>query len=251
MRTYFTALFATLTALVVPAVMSAQPGSDALELAVPSDYRIAGITVLGAEYTDVQAVKLFSGLQVGDEVVIPGERLAAAVRNLWDQRLFSDVSIELAERRDSDVYLVIRVKEMPRLTRYGFTGVKRGEQETLRGKLDLVRGQIVNENLKVTARRILEDHYLEKGYFDATVSISSTPDSILENAAGVNIDIDKGEKIKIGTIQVSGSSALDEKSIKRRMKNTKERAWWRIFKSSKFIEEEFNADLEGVTAYYR
>ena len=41
--------------------------------------------------------------------------------------------------------------------------MKRGEQETLRGKLDLVRGQIVNENLKVTARRILEDHYIEKG----------------------------------------------------------------------------------------
>lgn len=251
MRTYFTALFATLMALAIPAVTWAQPGSDALDLAVPSDYRIAGITVLGAEYTDVQAVKLFSGLQVGDEVIIPGERLAAAVKNLWDQRLFSDVSIELAERRDGDVYLVIRVEEMPRLTRYGFTGVKRGEQETLRGKLDLVRGQIVNENLKVTARRILEDHYREKGYFDATVSITSAPDSVLENAAGVNIDIDKGEKIKIGTIQVMGSSALDETSIKRRMKNTKERAWWRIFKSSKFIEEEFNADLEGVTAYYR
>ena len=145
----------------------AQPGSDAVDLAVPSDYRIAGVTVLGAEFTDVQAVKLFSGLQVGDEVTIPGDRLSAAVRNLWDQRLFSDVSIELAERRDEDVYLVIRVKEMPRLTRYSFSGVKRGEQETLRGKLDLVRGQIVNENLKVTTQRILQDHYLEKGFFDA------------------------------------------------------------------------------------
>ena len=70
MRTYFTALFAVMLALAVPAVMWAQPGSDAIDLAVPSDYRIAGITVLGAEYTDVQAVKLFSGLQVGDEVVI-------------------------------------------------------------------------------------------------------------------------------------------------------------------------------------
>ena len=84
-----------------------------LDLAVPSDYRIAGITVLGAEFTDVEAVKLFSGLQVGDEVTFPGDRISDAVRNLWDQRLFSDVSIELAERRGDDVYLVIRVVEMP------------------------------------------------------------------------------------------------------------------------------------------
>ncbi|MGB1573076.1 MAG: hypothetical protein ACPG85_02255, partial [Flavobacteriales bacterium] len=92
----------------------AQPAETSLDLAVPSDYRIAGLTVLGAEFTDVQAVKLFSGLQVGDEVTIPGDRISDAVRNLWDQRLFSDVSIELAERRGDDVYLVIRVVEMPR-----------------------------------------------------------------------------------------------------------------------------------------
>jgi len=140
---------------------------------------------------------------------------------------------------------------MPRLPKYGFTGVKRGEQETLRGKLDLVRGQIVNENLKVTARRILEDHYRDKGYFDARVTISSTPDSVLENAAGVNIDIDKGEKVKVGVIAVNGAEALDAKTIRRRMKNTKERAWWRIFKPSKYLEEELNADIESVVAYYR
>ena len=211
--------------VLIAAGLRAQPGTGNVDLAVPSDYRIAGLTVLGADYTDVQAVKLFSGLQVGDEITIPGDRLSDAVRNLWDQRLFSDVSIELAERRDRDVYLVIRVEEMPRLTRYGFTGVRRGEQETLRGKLDLVRGQIVNENLKVTTRRILEDHYREKGFFDAQVTITSTQDSVLENAAGVNIDIVKGEKIKVGVIRVEGSDALSEKILKRRMKNTKERAW--------------------------
>ena len=78
----------------------AQPGSSTVDLKVPSEYRIAGLTVLGADFTDVQAVKLFSGLQIGDEVLIPGDRISEAVRNLWDQRLFSDVSIELAERRD-------------------------------------------------------------------------------------------------------------------------------------------------------
>ena len=229
----------------------AQPTEMTLDLAVPSDYRIAGLTVLGAEFTDVQAVKLFSGLQIGDEITIPGDRISDAVRNLWDQRLFSDVSIELAERRGDDVYLVIRVVEMPRLTKYGFSGVKRGEQETLRGKLDLVRGQIVNENLKVTTRRILEDHYVEKGYFDARVTVTDTRDTLLENASRVDIHIDKGQKVKVGEIRIDGAEAVPDKTIKRKMRNVKERAWWRIFKASKYLEEEFTADLDGIVAYYR
>lgn len=228
-----------------------QANETSVNLAVPAEYRIAGLTVLGADFTDVQAVKLFTGLRVGDDVTIPGDRISEAVRNLWNQRLFSDVSVELAEKRGDDVYLVIRVVEMPRLTQYAFSGVKRGEQETLRGKLDLVRGQIVNENLMVTTQRILQDHYIDKGFYDAKVTVTSAKDSILENAARVDIQIEKGGKIKVGEIQIVGAENLTQKALKRRMKNVKERAWWRIFKASKFLESEFSDDMEGLVALYR
>lgn len=228
-----------------------QANETSVNLAVPAEYRIAGLTVLGADFTDVQAVKLFTGLRVGDDVTIPGDRISEAVRNLWNQRLFSNVSVELAEKRGDDVYLVIRVVEMPRLTQYAFSGVKRGEQETLRGKLDLVRGQIVNENLMVTTQRILQDHYIDKGFYDAKVTVTSAKDSILENAARVDIQIEKGGKIKVGEIQIVGAENLTQKALKRRMKNVKERAWWRIFKASKFLESEFSDDMEGLVALYR
>ena len=228
-----------------------QANETSVNLAVPAEYRIAGLTVLGADFTDVQAVKLFTGLRVGDDVTIPGDRISEAVRNLWNQRLFSNVSVELAEKRGDDVYLVIRVVEMPRLTQYAFSGVKRGEQETLRGKLDLVRGQIVNENLMVTTQRILQDHYIDKGFYDAKVTVTSAKDSILENAARVDIQIEKGGKIKVGEIQIVGAENLTHKALKRRMKNVKERAWWRIFKASKFLESEFSDDMEGLVALYR
>ena len=244
---------AFLSLLAMTTVLSgwSQANESSVNLAVPAEYRIAGLTVLGAEFTDVQAVKLFTGLRVGDDVTIPGDRISEAVRNLWNQRLFSDVSVELAEKRGDDVYLVIRVVEMPRLTQYAFSGVKRGEQETLRGKLDLVRGQIVNENLMVTTQRILQDHYIDKGFYDAKVTVTGTQDSILENAARVDIQIEKGGKIKVGEIQIVGAENVTQKTLKRRMKNVKERAWWRIFKASKFLESEFSDDMEGLVALYR
>jgi outer membrane protein insertion porin family len=87
-----------------------------------STYTLGGLTVLGADYTDAQAVKLFSALQIGQELNIPGEDVTRAIRNLWAQDLFSDISVELAEVRDNLAYVVIRVEELPRLTRYTFQG---------------------------------------------------------------------------------------------------------------------------------
>ena len=55
----------------------------------------------------------------------------------------------------------------------------------------------------------------------------------------------------MGEIRIAGAKPLTEKTLKRKMRNVKERAWWRIFKASKFLEEEFNADLEALVAYYR
>ena len=82
-----------------------------IDYAAPLNYRIAGITVLGAEFTDVQAVKLFSGLQEGDEITIPGDAITDAIRKLWKQRLFTDIGIYAAEFRGNEVFLVISLKE--------------------------------------------------------------------------------------------------------------------------------------------
>ena len=51
-----------------------------LDLSIPQNYRIGGITVLGAEYTDVQAVKLFSALQIGANITIPGDDIGKLLR---------------------------------------------------------------------------------------------------------------------------------------------------------------------------
>ena len=246
MKANFT--FSTIAVLSLLTLGSIQ--AQTLDLAIPQDYRIAGLTVMGAEYTDVQAIKLFTGLKVGEEIRIPGDRIARAIHNLWDQRLFDDVSVEVAERREQDVYLVVRVLEIPRLSHYGFDGVKRSEQETLRDKLDIVRGQVVNNHLRATTRRILLDHYYEKGYFDAEIAIKVIPDSILDNAASVHIDIHKGEKIKIGELSIIGAVELKEKVLLRKMKNTKEQTFLRIFKPSKYLASDFQDDLDAVIAHY-
>ena len=213
-------------------------------------YTIAGLTVIGADYTDAQAVKLFSALQIGQEITLPGEEIAKAIRNLWVQQLFDDIAIELAEVRGSEVFLVIQVKELPRLTRYAFTGVSRSEQETLKGKVELLTGRVVNENVIATARKRLREHYHDKGYWDADIDIVQTSDSTFENGARLDIAVAKGSKIKVGEIVLVGTEKIETKRLLRSMKDLKQQEWFRIFKSSKFVEVNLEDARSQLIALY-
>ncbi len=215
-----------------------------------STYTLGGLTVLGADYTDAQAVKLFSALQIGQELNIPGEDVTRAIRNLWAQDLFSDISVELAEVRDNLAYLVIRVEELPRLTRYTFQGISRSEQETLKGEIELLTGRVVNDNVVKTARKRLNDYYAEKGYWDAEVNIIQKSDTAFENGARLSISIEKGAKVKVGEIVLAGTEKIEAKKVLQSMKDLKSKKWYRIFKSSKFVEENVDLAMASVTALY-
>ena len=223
---------------------------ELIDLSVPRKYTIAGLTVLGAEHTDVQAIKLFSSLQVGQEIDIPGDALKRAITGLWAQDLFADIQLEVAEVRGNEVYLVIRVQELPRLTRYSISGVNRSEQETVKGKIDLLTGRILDENVMAVASKRIRDHYVEKGFLDVMVTMEQQADTMFANGTKLRIGIDKGEKVKIDQIVFHGADAMDSEVLARKMKDTKERRWWRFYKASKFLENAFESDLDNVVNHY-
>ena len=208
-----------------------------IDLSLSSTYKIAGERV-GAEYTDVQAIKLFSSLR-GQDIEIPGDALKRAITALWAQDLFADIQIEVAEVRGRDAYVVIRVQELPRLTRYSITGVGRSEQETVKGKIDLLTGRILDENVKAVATKRIRDHYVEKGFLDVAIAMDQQPDTLFANGTKLRIDIQKGEKVKIDQIAFHSVEAMDVQELTRKLKETKERRWWRFFKPSKYLESSF------------
>jgi outer membrane protein insertion porin family len=216
----------------------------------PLKYKVAGITVLGTQFTDAQAIKLFSGLVEGKEILIPGEDITEAVRKLWKQHLFKDVEIQIAEIRGADVFLVIQVKEMERLGTFRFEGIKKGEADNIREKLDLRSGRVCDENLKMTAKNAILDYYVEKGFFNADVKIREIPDPIVNNALQLTFEVKKGSRVKIEWIDIQGNDQLTDQKLKRTLKNTKQKTWWRFWKASKYIAEEYEEDLAGVVAKY-
>ena len=99
----YSAISLLLLMLIAPCANSQVMIGAGVDYANPKPYRIAGISVVGATFSDVQAIKLFSGLQEGQEIIIPGDKITDAIRKLWKQRLFTDISVAIADYTNTHV----------------------------------------------------------------------------------------------------------------------------------------------------
>lgn len=224
-------------------------GGD-IQLFAGTQYEIGGITVTGADNLDPTVIQLLSGLTVGDKISIPGQEITDAVKKLWEQRLFADVRIVVTQKSGNVVFLEIQLIELPRLSRFYFVGIKRSKQDDLREELQLTRGTIITENLIVTSENKINKIYRDKGYLNATSSISIEMDSSTVGTATLRIEVNPGERIKIRNINFFGNEAFDDSDLRLEMEETKRYAWFNIFRSSKFIETEYRADLNTIIDYY-
>ncbi len=54
-------------------------------------YKILGLSVEGNKSSDANTIIVSSGLKVGDEIQVPGDKTINAIKNLWALNIFSDV----------------------------------------------------------------------------------------------------------------------------------------------------------------
>lgn len=226
--------------------------AQTLDLTQPKEYSIGGITVLGADNTDVQAIKLFAGLKEGDHLTIPGDRITKAIKNLWDQNLFADVTIGVGDVRGESVFLVIEVEERERLFTFGFKGVSKSEADNLKDEVPLVKGRIVNENMKSGALNATRNYFISKGYLNCKANIVEKRDTILGigNTVVLDVIVDKGVRVKNNEINFHGNEHFSDKKLRKFMKNTKKKKFYRLFKRSKYVKTDFKEDKERILAKY-
>jgi len=224
---------------------------DLIDYSNPKEYELGGITISGVQYLDESVLITLTGLTVGEKYKIPGEKLSTSIENLWKQGLLSDIKIFATKIIDNKIFLEFKIKELPRLSKFTFEGVNKSEADKLREKLSLTKGKIVNENLIQTTKNLAKNYFVDKGYLFTNVFVKTERDT----TAGANselmiITISNKKKIKINKIFFEGVSAFSEKSLKHKMKGTKESAYYKIFTSSKFIQEGLDKDKEKIIAKY-
>lgn len=236
--------------LILKGQFSINSDLENLNYSSPKDYEIAGVTVQGADFFDTQAIISLSGLTVGNTIKIPGEKITKAIKSLWEQKLFSDVKIYAVKIEENRIFLEIRIKELPRLSKYKFTGVKKGKQKDLREELALERGKIVNENLLVTTKNKVKSHFVGKGFLNTKVDITQATDTSAVNNVILTINVKVSKRTKIKDVNFYGTNAFKAKKLRRTLKDTKRRRWYNIFGSSKYIPNVYQKEKNNIIDKY-
>ena len=112
-----------------------------------SQYMIGGITISGNSNLDKNSILSLIDLKVGDNIFVPGDKIQDATKTLWSQELFSDIQIFETKKENNVIYLEFFLKQLPKLDKFQFKGLKKSEIDNLREELNLSRGISVGEQL--------------------------------------------------------------------------------------------------------
>ncbi len=216
-----------------------------------TSYILADVEVTGKISFNKQTVVTFTGLEKGQRVTIPGEQIANAIKKLGKLGLFSDIDFYVTRTSNDSVWLELNIHELPKLSEVKFTGVKKGKIESLTKETGLAKGKVVNENLITTSKNYIENKFRKDGFYNAKANINTIPDTTSGNFVKMVVQIDRGDKVKVGSIDFSGNEKFTDARLRKFMKNTKQQNFFRIFKASKFIRDKYKQDLVNIIDRYK
>ncbi len=214
-------------------------------------YILADVAVVGKISFNNQTVITFAGLQKGQEITIPGEEISSAIKKLGKLGLFDEISFYVNKIQNDSIYLDLNLVELPKLNEVKFVGIKKNKTEGLIKDNSLTKGKIVNENLITTTKNYIESKYKKEGYYNTKVNITTIKDTSTVNQVNMLVTIDKGDKVKIQSIDFVGNEKLSDKTLRKAMKDTKQKNPLRVLKASKFVQAKYKTDLEKVIAAYK
>ncbi|MCQ2325467.1 MAG: outer membrane protein assembly factor BamA, partial [Paludibacteraceae bacterium] len=213
-------------------------------------YEIAGIEITGAENYEDFVLIGFSGLAIGDKIEVPGPQITKALRRFWKQGLFSDVKIKATRIEGQKIWLEIALEQRPRISSINMEGLKKSEKEDLEVKIGLQKGGQYTPNLVDRTKTAITKYYGEKGFHNVQVFVSQQPDPDHPGYVRVRIGVDKKQKTKVGKIYITGNEALTDVDINKAMKKTNDDNIVNLFRTKKFVVEEYEKDKKAVIEKY-
>ena len=214
-------------------------------------YVIDTITVVGLENFSDRTVVTYSGLREGQSIQMPGEEISAILKKLWNLELFSNVDLYITDIKDGAIKLEISVEELPTLLNFKVNGVKNSKAETYIEETELSEGKRLSESFLTNTKNYIRDELKKDGFLNSEVKLITVPDSIGSNKVNLNINIDKGERIKIRNINFSGNEIYSDAKLRSKLKKTKRKFPLRFWKKSKLIDTDYSEDKENIVAFYK
>lgn len=213
-------------------------------------YEIADIKISGADSYEDFVLIGFSGLAVGDKIEIPGDQITKSIRRFWKQGLFSDVKIVANKIEGDKVWLEIKLKQRPRISDLQYNGIKKSEKDDIQVKVGIAKGSQMTPNISDRAQTVIKKYFAEKGFHNTRVRVLQYDDPDHPGYVRVVINVDKQAKTRVGHIYIVGNEALTHNQINRAMKKTNDNHIINLFRTKKFVTEEYEKDKLAVIEKY-
>ena len=216
-----------------------------------SSYIIDSITVSGLKTFNDKTVISYSGIRKGQLLQIPGEEITSAINKLWKLELFSDINFYVTNIDGNKATIEIEIKELPTLSAVKIKGVKKSKSESLIKDTELSEGKKLSESFLTNTRNYIINKYKKEGFLNTKVNLNTIADSIGENNLKMVVSIDKGERIKIKSINFGGNEVFKASKLRKKFKNTKSKFTGRFWKKSKFILDDYEEDKENLISFFK
>lgn len=253
-------------------------------------YKILGLAVQGNKSADANTIIVSTGLKVGDEIQIPGDKTINAIKNLWALNIFSDVQIVIDKQLSDGVFLLIKVEEYPRIEKVVIEGNDEIDTDDIEKKITFLRGSILKPQEVSKLIQHVNKLYEDDGYFNTKFntkyynyfSADTSTDKILvrwrntkdladeyeseyslnENKSSnliskikermlLKLEIEEGEKIVVREISFEGNKAFDAGDLKGEMDKTSEAKWWKFWDGAKFNPTNYEKDKGLILKFYQ
>lgn len=253
-------------------------------------YKILGLSVEGNKTADANTIIAYSGLKIGDELQIPGDKTLNAIRQLRNLNIFSDVQIIQDKLVADGIFLIIKVEEYPRIEKTVFEGNDDIDTEEIEKEIHFGRGQVLRpDEVNNLEQRIIK-LYEKDGYLNTKVKSEyfiyfksdTTSDGItvtwrnekdfsdeyktdyeegeygysdlisrIKDRILLKVIVDEGDEVTVRKIEFTGNQALPDDDLKDAMDEISEARWWKFWDGASFEEEEFEKDKKNIVDYYR
>lgn len=253
-------------------------------------YKILGMSVDGNKSSDANTIIVSTGLKVGDEIQVPGDKTINAIKNLWALNIFSDVQILIDKQLSDGVFLLIKVKEYPRLEKVVIEGNDEIDTDDIEKKISFLRGSILKPQEVAKLIQKINGLYEEEGYYNTEITVKYfnyfTADTLdgeifvrwrnttdlaeeyeveyseteakssnlinkIKERLLLKIEIKDGDEVSIREIAFSNNNAFDDDDLKGAMDETSEAVWWKFWGGGKFDPKNYEKDKELIINYYK
>ena len=204
---------------------------------------VNNVNISGNERVSDETIKIYGKIEMNKD--FSESDLNLILKNLYETNFFEDVKVYINNNE-----LVVQVKEYPFVDQLVIIGEKSNNYKEQIQKLinTKQRRSFIKSNL-LKDIEIIKKLYSSAGYNSVKVEIKTK--EISKNSLDVLIEIDRGEKTKISSINFIGNNKISSRRLRDVTASEKHRFWKIFSRNTNFSKDILELDKRLLTNYYK